>query len=419
MAGETIDVLMPRLSDSMTDGTIARWLKEDGDQVKRGEEIVEIDSDKATLSFEADAAGTLHLHCAVGDVIAVGVPIASIETVAAGGGGGTPAPAPPLKARPESAKTATVAAAAATPKSEPVVAGIEGRRGGLNVSPVARRLAARLGVEVASVIGTGPYSRVLKRDVALAGGASAGHAVSPSNGRSAAPVLTTASRAPDGATRPFTHLERIVNERMAQAAAVPSFYLETEVAMTKVLQMREQLRVSLTPTPSVNDIIVKAVAMALRDHPRLNSSYSADGVVHHKQIDVAIAIAAGDDLFVPSVVAADTLSLAQVAVRSAELVAGARAHTLTPRDLSPGTFTVTNLGMFGTTRFTPLLNPPQAAILSVGAFRPGHARSEDGSAAPVAALGMVCDHRVVYGAHAAAFLESLVELLEAPMRLLL
>jgi pyruvate dehydrogenase E2 component (dihydrolipoamide acetyltransferase) len=417
--GEPIDVLMPRLSDSMTDGTIARWLKNDGDQVRRGEEIVEIDSDKATLSFEADVAGTLHLHCAVGDVIAVGSPIASIETVGAGTAGGTPASVPPIEVPPAIATKATVAAAAATPKPEPIVAGTDARREGLNVSPLARRLAARLGVEVASVIPTGPYSRVLKRDVARAGRRSAGHAVSPSNGRSAAPVLARASRAPDGATRPFTHLERIVNERMAQAAAIPSFYLETEVAMTKLLQMREQLRASLTPTPSVNDVIVKAVAMVLRDHPRLNSSYRADGVVHHEQIDVAIAIAAGDDLFVPSVVGADTLSLAQVAARSAELVARARAHTLTPRDLSPGTFTVTNLGMFGTTRFTPLLNPPQAAILSVGAFRPSHARSEDGSAAPVAALGMVCDHRVVYGAHAAAFLESLVEFLEAPMRLLL
>jgi pyruvate dehydrogenase E2 component (dihydrolipoamide acetyltransferase) len=411
--GESIDVLMPRLSDSMTDGTIARWLKQDGDPVKRGEEIVEIDSDKATLSFEADVTGILHLHCAVGAVIAVGAPIASIETAAKESTVPRPVSAPPSEAPTPTATTVTTG-----PKSSLVVAGAGRSRGGLNVSPLARRLAARLSVEIASVVGTGPHSRVLKRDVALAGAASTAHSASRSNGRSPA---TVAAKGPASGkqSRPFTHLERIVNERMAQAAAVPSFYLETDVAMTKVLEMREQLRVSLTPIPSVNDVIVKAVAMALRDHPRLNSSYSADGIVHHEQIDVAIAIAAGDDLFVPAVMSTDTLSLAAVAERSAELVARARAHELTPRDLSPGTFTVTNLGMFGTTRFTPLLNPPQSAILSVGAFRAGHPGDKDGIPVTVASLGMVCDHRVVYGAHAAAFLQSLVELLQAPMRLLL
>jgi pyruvate dehydrogenase E2 component (dihydrolipoamide acetyltransferase) len=411
--GESIDVLMPRLSDSMTDGTIARWLKKDGDQVTRGEEIVEIDSDKATLSFEADVTGTLHLHCAAGDVIAVGAPIASIETVTAGATSGRTAPAPQTEPSPPTTTTA-----AATAKSASIAAGAVRGRGGLNVSPLARRLAARLSVEIASVVGTGPHSRVLKRDVALAGAASEGHAAPRSNGRPDT-LLETAGRASGAQLRPFTHLERIVNERMAQAAAIPSFYLESEVAMTKLLEMREQLRVSLTPTPSVNDVIVKAVAMALRDHPRLNSSYSADGIVHHDQIDVAIAIAAGDDLFVPAVASADMLSLAAVAERSAALVARARAHELTPRDLSPGTFTVTNLGMFGTTRFTPLLNPPQVAILSVGTLRSGDPVSKDGTPTTVASLGMVCDHRVVYGAHAAAFLESLVELLQAPMRLLL
>jgi pyruvate dehydrogenase E2 component (dihydrolipoamide acetyltransferase) len=295
-------------------------------------------------------------------------------------------------------------AAAPKPAAAAAVAPSTRKRDGINASPLARRLAAQRGVDLSAIAGSGPYNRILKADIPATGAGKPAPAATP-----AAP----------GAAVAFTNLQKIVAERMAQAAAVPTFYLETEVAFTKAIELRRQLKLSVDPTPTLNDIIVKAVALALREHPRLNSSYADEAMLTNARIDVAIAIAAGDDLFVPSIASADTLPLPEIAIRSAELVARARDHALTAADLAPATFTITNLGMFGTTRFVPLLNPPQAAILSVGAFRPDATRVKDGAPEMVGSLGLVCDHRIVYGAHGAAFLQTLTELLEAPMRLLL
>jgi pyruvate dehydrogenase E2 component (dihydrolipoamide acetyltransferase) len=378
----------------MTEGTIAKWLKRDGDTVKRGEAIVEIDTDKATMSFEADAAGTLHLLSAAGDTLAVGAPIASITAAGSPGGAGALA-----------AVADEQAPTKAAPKPAAPVATPARRRDGINASPLARRLATKRGIDLSAIKGTGPHNRILKQDI-------------PATGTSQ-PTPVVAPAAAAAAATPFTHLQKIVAERMAQAAAVPTFYLETEVAFTKAIELRRQLKLTLDPTPTLNDIIVKAVAMALREHPRLNASYAADSMLLNERIDIAIAIAAGDDLFVPSIAGADALPLPAIALRSAELVTRARDHALTATDLAPATFTITNLGMFGTTRFVPLLNPPQAAILSVGAFSPDQRRLSDGVPETIGSLGLVCDHRIVYGAHGAAFLQTLTHILEAPMRLLL
>jgi pyruvate dehydrogenase E2 component (dihydrolipoamide acetyltransferase) len=369
VATTSIDILMPRLSDSMVEGTIARWLKGDGEQVRRGEEIVEIDTDKTTMAFEADADGTLRILAGEGETLSVGAPIALIE----------------------GAVTASVAARSAAGASAP------------NASPLARQLADQLGVDLAAVTGTGPEGRILKEDVRAA--RTDTPAVAP------AVAVGAATSAPAG--RPLTRLERIVSRRMAEAALIPTFVVESEVGFDAVLALRQHLADQTTPAPSLNDVVVKAVALALGQHPRLNSSFVNDTIVTHASVDVAIAIAAGDDLFVPVIEGADQLSLSELASRSRELVARSRAGELTRQDLAAGTFTVTNLGMLGVTRFTPLINPPNAAILSVGALRPVH----DAAHETVASLSLVADHRVVYGAHAAAFLATVRELLEHAERL--
>jgi pyruvate dehydrogenase E2 component (dihydrolipoamide acetyltransferase) len=393
---ESIAVTMPRLSDSMTEGTIARWLRQDGDVVKRGEAIVDIETDKATMAFEAEASGTLRLRSAVGESVAVGAPIALIESSSSADGVAgtasatavTAVQAPPIVERPEPLRAPRPAERASPPDASD----------GLSASPLARRVAATLGVDLVSVRGSGPYARILKRDVV---GAGAGHVAARSADRRPAPR------------------RRLVTDWKGGAASVPTIFVESEVSFTKVNELREQLRSELSPAPTLEDIVVKAVGLALREHPRLNSSWHGDGIGLHPNIDVANAMVVGGDLIALTIADADSLPLQAVAERSAELLMRARAGSSSEADLAPGTFTITNLGMFGTARFTPVLESPQAASLGVGAFHPAQPRHRDSAPPVAAALCLICDQRVANPAHAAMFLESLAELLEAPMRLLL
>jgi pyruvate dehydrogenase E2 component (dihydrolipoamide acetyltransferase) len=397
---DSIAVTMPRLSDSMTEGTIARWLKEDGDAVKRGEAIVDIETDKATMAFEAEASGTLRLTSAEGESVAVGAPIALIE----GATGAAPSAAP-TAAAPGPPASATAAPPSPRPTDTPArVLQPAGRPAGaaLSASPLARRTAASLGVDLASVAGSGPHARIFKSDV-----------VAAANGSTA-----TKSGRRTGAATPRRLAPRRAVVAETAAVGLAAIFVESEVAFTRVIELREQLRTELNPAPTIDDIIVKAAGLALAEHPRLNSSWEADAIVAHDHIDVAVAIIVDDDIVTPTITDADALALPAIAVRSTELIERARSGKLTDADLAPATFTVTNLGMYGTTRFTPLLDPPQAASLGVGAFHPTQTRHKDG-AQLAASLSLVCDPRVAHAAHAAMFLESLAELLESPMRLLL
>lgn len=406
---EAFPVLMPRLSDSMAEGTIVRWLKHDGERVLRGESIVEIDTDKTTMVFEAEHDGTIRLLGGEGETFEVGMPIASIEASATGQAASlsmaTGADLDQTEAteddkRPEGAASSTAAPRNDTP----------------NVSPVARRLALELGVDLAVVVGTGSGGRVLREDVAAAAGSVSGRRPTKSSAAAVGPAATAEPSFNEN-RRALTRRERIVGQRMTQAGSVPTFYVEIDIVMTQALRLREQLSTIVVPVPSLNDIVVKAAALVLREHPRLNASLDGDEMLHHDKIDISLAIAVGVDLFVPTIESVDELSLAALAARSRDLVERSRAGTLTLADLKPGTFTVSNLGMFGVTRFTPLLNPPQAAILSVGALHPGSANLGEAQET-ILTVGMVCDHRIVYGAHAAAFLQSLRALLEEPIPLM-
>jgi pyruvate dehydrogenase E2 component (dihydrolipoamide acetyltransferase) len=411
------DVVMPRLSDSMEEGTILRWLKSDGDEVRRGEELVEIETDKATMTYESDTEGVLQVVAAVGETLPVGAVIARLN-----GAGGPPpaaaeppaeaaapppppeAPAPPPPPRP---------APAAVPEAPAAAPSGDGAR--RKVSPVARRIARELGVDVTSLRGTGPGGRIVRADVEAAAPAKP----------AAAPAPATPAAAPGAAKGEVTVVEAtraqgVIARRMAESrATIPDFTVTVEVDATAALDLRAQLKQVLDPPPSINDLVVKACALALREFPRVNASYRDGRFEQYSRVNVGVAVAGEASLIVPTVFDADRKTVGEIAREARSLAEKVRAGTVTPPELAGGTFTVSNLGMFGVREFTAVINPPQAAILSVGAAvaRPV-ARDGEVVVRSVMEMTMACDHRIIYGADAARFLGRVRELLEQPLSLL-
>ncbi len=419
-------VTMPRLSDSMEEGTIIKWLKGDGDEVSRGEELVEIETDKANMTYEADADGVLEIVAQEGDTLAIG------ETIARLGGEGRPegdggredeeahdAAAP---AEPESTAARPVEAPAAAP---PARAASEGN-GRIKASPVARRVARELDVDLAQTQGTGPGGRIVKADVEArahdGGTAGASEAASPS-GAPATPPGAAATGKGEVTTQELSRTQALIARRMAEAkATVPEFTLSAEVDMDGATALRAQLKALAAegPAPSFNDMIVKACARALREHPRANGAYRDGRFELYGRVNVGVAVAGEDALVVPTVFDADRRPLGEIARETRGLAERVREKTITPPELSGGTFTVSNLGMFGIVDFTAVINPPQAAILAVGAIRETPV-VYDGEIVPGRRMSvtLACDHRILYGADAAQFLGRVRELLEQPLALLL
>lgn len=388
------EVLMPRLSDSMEEGTIVRWLRADGDEIARGDEIVEIETDKATMAYEADDAGVLAISAAEGATLPVGSVIATIGE----GSGGSPKP-----------RAATVSA-----------------------SSVARRAAVALGVEIDKVSGTGPHGRVLKADVIAAaeGVAAPAPAPQPEPAASAAVAGPTPGVAPstvEGARGRVTvselsRLQTTVARRMSESkATAPDFALEVEVDMTAAIELRERLRHVAERPPSLNDFVVKASANVLRGHPRVNGSYRDGRFETFERVNIGVAVATEEGLVVPTVTDADRRSLGSVTEEVRRLAERVRSATVTPPELAGATFTVSNLGMFGVNRFSGVINPPQAAILCVGTVAKRPAVAADGSvvARDLMSLTLVSDHRILYGADAARFLSDIRGVLEEPLGVLL
>jgi pyruvate dehydrogenase E2 component (dihydrolipoamide acetyltransferase) len=453
------DVIMPRLSDSMEEGTILRWLKASGDEVKLGEPIAEIETDKATMTYEADAAGFLQIVAGEGDTLAIGAVIARLAPSAeeaqaapaekaesaAADAAEAPAPAaaqppaePPAEAATEPAEEpeaagapvaekAAVAAEASVAEQAPVAAkapvavaaGASAPGGRVKASPVARRIAAELGVDLASVSGSGPDGRVVKADVIGAANGAARPAA-------AAAAPTTAGDA-DGAKGSVeviepTRTQQLIARRMASAkATIPEFQVTVEVDAEAAFELREQLRGQTEPLPSVNDLVIKACALALRAHPGVNAAYVDGHFERYGRVNVGVAVAGPETLVVPTVFDADVKSLTEIAATTRALAGKVRDGTVTPPELSGATFTVSNLGMLGVARFTAVVNPPQAAILAVGAANPRAVVGSDGqiSARRVMELTISADHRIVYGADAADFLGTVRKRLERPAGLLL
>jgi len=415
---------MPRLSDSMEEGTIIKWLKSEGDEVARGDELVEIETDKATMTYEADSDGVLQIVAAEGDTLPVGEVIARLDGAGAASGGGDeasqaeaePEEAEPEAAEPEAAEPEAAQAEAAEPEApepEPEPAPAAESDGGERVkaSPIARRMAREKGLELTSLRGTGPGGRIVKADVE-----SATPTAAPEAAPAAAPEPAAATGKGESELVELTRTQQLIARRMAESkATVPDFALNMDIDMEAAVAMRTQLKEVAEVVPSFNDMVVKACALALREYPRANGSYKDGRFELHGRINVGVAVAAQDALIVPTIFDADRKSLGEIARVARELATKVREGTIAPPELSGGTFTVSNLGMYGITSFTAVINPPQAAILAVGAIEQRPA-VVDGEIVPRhrMAVTLACDHRILYGADAAEFLARVRDLLEQP-----
>ena len=428
---------MPRLSDSMEEGTVLKWLVDVGGEVKRGEPLVEIETDKANMTYEADSDGVLlEVVASEGDTLAVG------EVIARVGQKGEQAADETAQAEAddEGQEAQPVAEDEQQPDEEPRTESAPAGNGGERVkaSPVARRIARELGVELATVEGSGPGGRVVKADVEAAAenGSAATEEASgddlpaEASGSTDEPATAPATSGGDAGVkgRPevveLTRLQRTVSRRMAESkATAPDFALEVEVDMTLCIELRERLKESALDgaLPSFNDMIVKAVGLAAREHPKVNGAYRDGRFELYPEVNVGVAVAAQEALVVPVVRGADQRSLGDIARQGRRLIEKVRDGSITPPELSGGTITVSNLGMYGIDRFTAIINPPQAAILSIGALKKKPAVDDRGrvAARDLMTITMACDHRILYGADAAEFLGRMRELLEQPLALAL
>jgi pyruvate dehydrogenase E2 component (dihydrolipoamide acetyltransferase) len=389
----TAELAMPKLSDSEADAVVLRWLKAPGEGFRRGEGLMEVETDKATVVYEAEEDGTIEaILVSEGETVAVGQPIARLV-----GNGAPPAAASAAAAEPVRAPATRndVAAAGAHP----------------NTTPVARRTAVELGISLHHVAGTGPGGRITREDVVRAA----------ETGAPAPTPTPTADARGHVRVVELTPTQATIARRMAQSAAeVPSFTVSADADVSEVVALRRGARKESDQAPSLNDFVVKAAALVLREFPRFNASYLDGRIECYSRVNIGIAVAADDALLVPVVADADRLTLADIAVETRRLAEAARRRSLGPDKLQGGTFTVSNLGMFGVRSFTAIVNLPQAAILAVGSVR--RAPVEDAGGVvfrDVMTLMLTCDHRVVYGADGARFLSRLCELLERPLILAL
>jgi pyruvate dehydrogenase E2 component (dihydrolipoamide acetyltransferase) len=397
-----VDVSLPRLGQGMEAGTIVRWLKSEGDEVEKGEALYELDTDKVTQEVEAEASGTLlKILAQEGEEIAVGKRIAVIgeqgEEVAV-----SDADAP------ETAKEEETPAATEPPEERPSEAGdrdgaAEGRAldsatGRVKASPLARRVARERGIDLAGLTGTGPEGRIVAEDVERA---------------AATPAHATAGAAPlEAEVVPLTSIRRTIARRLTEAWEAPAFQISMSADMTRALALRERLR---DEKVTVTDVLTKLSAIALLRHREVNAHFAGDEIRIFPSANVGLAVATDRGLVVPVIRECERKSLVQIAIERGQLVERSREGKLSADDLEGGTFTISNLGMFGVEQFIAVLNPPQAAILAVGAIEERPV-AENGELVvrPMMSMTLTCDHRAVDGAKAAEFLRELKMLLEEP-----
>jgi len=403
------ELTMPKLSDSMADAVILKWLKSPGQAFERGEALLEVETDKATVVYDAEVDGTLETILVLeGASASVGQPIATL----AGGDGATDEAEQPVAtgAAPSPADVSRTGRAV-LPIETPVT---NGRAAGArpNATPVARRTALELGLSLHGLAGTGPGGRITADDVKRAA-TSAATEVAASQSVSGRGEVTAIELTPTQAT---------IARRMAHSAAtIPVFTVAADADVSQIVAQRKVARQGEGHAPSLNDFVVKAAALALRDFPRFNASWVDEHLELYSRVNVGVAVAIDDALLVPVIADADTRGLNEIAAETRRLVEAARQRTLRPEELQDATFTVSNLGMFGVRSFTAIVDAPQAAILAVGGMRREPREDAAGGLAfrDVMTLTLSCDHRVVYGADGARFLSRLRELLEQPLGLVL
>lgn len=417
-------IVMPRLSDSMEEGEIVVWHKNVGDKVEKGDLLAEINSDKATMDFECPKSGTLLFAAKVGDKLLVGAPLVVIGNAGEAyehllGGGAVAA------ASSNGAAQATVAAPVAATAAAPSVAVVETHdTGRIFASPLAKEMAKAAGIAINSLQGSGESGRIVKRDVETA---LATQTVAPAP--SAAPVaapkaVPSVSPALGGDTYedlPLTSMRKTIAKRLSESMfTAPHFYLSMEINMDKATELRKQLNEVAAPIKiSFNDLVVKACAVALRNHPVINSSWMGDFIRQNKHINVGVAVAVNQALFVPVIRNTDMKSLGQISTEVRLLAGKAKEGKLQLPEMQGNTFTISNLGMFDIEEFTAIINPPDSCILAVGSIiQKPIVKNGEIVVGSMMKVQLSCDHRVVDGATGAQFLQQLKGILEDPIRLM-
>jgi len=443
-------ILMPALSPTMEEGKLAKWHVKEGDSVSSGDVIAEIETDKATMEVEAVDEGTVgRIVVAEGtDAVAVNATIAvlleegedasALDDMASGNG----APAPAASPAPPPPAAAPAAASADTPDAAPVqraaaqqgvsAANGSGSGGRIFASPLARRIAAEAGIDLKAVAGSGPHGRIVKADIEAAATSGTGKAAPTAAAASPAPVPAAPRAAadprkiyPEGSYTevPADNMRKTIARRLAQSfQEVPHFPLTVDCELDALLKLRAELNAKAPEGTkiSVNDFLIKASALALKKVPDSNATWAGDAILKHRHADVAVAVAIPGGLITPIIFAAETKGLATISKEMKDLAARARDGKLQPAEYQGGTFSLSNLGMFGIRNFASIVNQPQGMILSVGA---GEARPvvKDGALAiaTVMSVTLTCDHRVVDGAVGAAFCQAFKGFVEDPVSMML
>ena len=416
------EVNMPKLSDTMEEGTIVEWKKKTGDAVKTGDVLAEVESDKATFDLEAESDGVLSILVEQGVPAKIGAPIATIgEASAAAATTRKAAPAPTKQKEPEPPQPV---AKSAPPDAEPEEkveepASPDSKDGEhVKASPLAKRLAAEMGVDIGSLKGSGPDGRIVKEDVLAAAGGKT------TTGERRKVVAAPRAPGPDVEVIDPTRMQATIARRMTEAkSTVPEFQVTVEARVDEAVKMRQQLKDSVPGAEKVTmtDMLVRACALALRKFPEVNTSW-ADGRFQRKRavnIGLAVAPSQGMGLLVPVVHDADLKDLVQISIESRQVIERARSGRPNEGDLSGATFSISNLGMFGVDEFVAIINPPEAAILAVGAIKDVPV-VEEGRIVPgkVMRMTLSVDHRVFYGATAAQFMAEVKRLIENPVTLI-
>lgn len=405
-------ILMPRLSDTMTEGVIALWHKKVGDPVKKGDVLADIETDKATMELESYKAGTLlHIGAQNGEKIAVNDLLAiigdpqkvDVQKIVSASGSGT--------LTTEGVKESTTQQPASSTEAPDQKAPSSNDNGRIKASPLAKKLAAEKGIDISKVPGSGDGGRIVKKDI---------------DNFVPAAASSERSRSAEAAGQvsfdevPVSQMRKIIARRLAESKfSAPHFYLTMSIDMDKAVESRAKLNEVSKVKISFNDMVLKACALALKQHPKVNSSWLGDNIRYNHHINIGVAVAVEEGLLVPVVRSADNKSLSQIASEVKEYAQKAKDKKLQPADWEGNTFTISNLGMFGIDEFTAIINPPDACILAIGAIQQIPV-VKNGAVVPgnIMKVTLSCDHRVVDGATGAAFLQTLQDLLEEPLRML-
>lgn len=415
---------MPKLSDTMSEGTLVKWLKNEGDPISIDEDIAEVETDKATMAMPSFAEGVLHkIYVREGETVVLGAalalvledgeePPADADTPPAGEAkASAPAAEAPAKSEPVSAPASAPATAPAVAAPAPVASAASR----IKASPLARKIAKEKGVDLARVTGSGPGGRIVKKDVENApvggGGGSLG-------------LLPPAMARPDRSV-PLTGMRRVIAQRLLESkTTIPHFYLNIEIDTEPLMNLREQVNAASVanggPKYTVNDFVMRAAVLATGSVPEVNGSFQGDSILYHGETHLSVAVAIEDGLVTPVIRSAQSKSIKELASELRELAAKARDKKLTPNEMTGGTLTLSNLGAYGIANFDAIINPPQAAILAIGTITKQPVVDARNQIVPGQRMwvGMSCDHRVIDGAVGAKFLSELKRFLETPVLLI-